>query len=280
MTASLLLGREIGGRLKTTLLEEISKLTLQRTSPISLLTIQIGGATDAALYGKAIGRMCLSVGLHHIASQPQTCETNQNAISFIHDQITLHQPTGVLLLSPIPAHLSYGQIVAAIPITLDAEGTRYDAAGFQKNRAYPPTALAVLETIRATGLSLTGLNAVVVGRSRIVGKPVADLLLIENATVTICHSHTQNLQSFVENSDIVVAAAGKPGIIRGSWIKKGAVVSDAGENVLNGHPVGDVEFEIAKENAGYITPVPQGVGPLTTLMLAKNVLALAKNRST
>lgn len=144
------------------------------------------------------------------------------------------------------------------------------------NAVYPPTAMAVLEMILASGVKVEGAEAVVVGRSGIVGRPAAELLLQRHATVTICHTRTQDLAYHIGRADIVVAAAGKANLIRGEWIKPGAVVADAGENVIDGKLAGDVEFEAAKERAGFITPVPAGVGPVTSLMLVRNLLSLSR----
>lgn len=279
MTAQLLTGKEIGQKLKNSLAEKISEFNSGNSDhPISLLTVQFGNASDASLYSKAIGRMCASLGIIHSPFEVDQCANDAEAAELIKTENARVRPTGILLLSPIPGHLNYQKIIATIPAHLDAEGTRYEASAGSNHRAYPPTALAVFETILAAEKPIEGLNAVVVGRSRIVGKPVADLLLSANTTVTICHSKTVNLEQHIRNADIVVAAVGSPALIKGHWIKSGAIVSDAGENVINGTPVGDVDFETAKKVAGYITPVPQGVGPLTTLMLAKNLLALANNQ--
>ncbi|MCA9396571.1 MAG: bifunctional 5,10-methylenetetrahydrofolate dehydrogenase/5,10-methenyltetrahydrofolate cyclohydrolase [Candidatus Omnitrophica bacterium] len=280
MTAQLLTGKEIGLKLRGLLAEKISEFNSKHSErPISLLTVQFGSASDASLYSKAIGRMCSSLGIVHSVFETDRCANDAEAIELIRAEKARILPTGILLLSPIPDHLNYRKIIASIPANFDAEGTRYEAAAENNHRAYPPTALAVFETILAAERPIEGLNAVVVGRSKIVGKPVADLLLSANATVTICHSKTKNLEQHIRNADIVVAAVGSPALIKGDWIKPGAIVSDAGENVVNDTPVGDVDFEAAQKVAGYITPVPQGVGPLTTLMLAKNLLALANNQS-
>jgi methylenetetrahydrofolate dehydrogenase (NADP+)/methenyltetrahydrofolate cyclohydrolase len=134
----------------------------------------------------------------------------------------------------------------------------------------------VIKLFEETGVDAAGKEAVVIGHSDVVGKPIAILLLDKMATVTICHIKTRSLEEHVRRADIVVSAAGKAGLVKGRWIKPGAVVIDVGENMLDGKLAGDVEFEEAKNHAGFITPVPGGVGPLTNVMLVKNLLTLSQ----
>lgn len=277
MSATLLDGRELAKRLREKYKHDVATVENRTGHPIILETIRVGDAEDARLYEDAIGRLMEKVGIQHqrttLAGSASIAEV-RNAIKAASANTAI---TGILLLSPVPALLPYQDLLSELPVHKDAEGTRYETG--RGVGVFPPTALACFELVRAAGQSIEGRQAVVVGRSRIVGRPAAELLLEANATVTICHSKTTDLAKHVAMADIVVAAVGRAGLIRGAWIKPGAVVVDAGENVVNGTPCGDVEFESAKNSAGFITPVPGGVGPVTSLMLVRNLISLASNAS-
>lgn len=278
MSAALLDGRELAKSLREKYKADVAQAAAKTGRAMLLETIRIGDAEDAKLYEDAIGRLMEKVGVQHkrtaLAGNAQADEARAAVNAAAANPVV----TGVLILSPIPSQLSYDELVAILPPHKDAEGTRYGAGGVAG--AFPPTALACFALVRAAGKPIAGRRAVVIGRSKIVGRPAAELLLQADATVTICHSKTEDLAEHVAAADIVVAAAGRPALIRGSWIKPGAVVVDAGENVVNGAPCGDVEFEAAKARAGFITPVPGGVGPVTSLMLVQNLITLALGSST
>ncbi|MFT5207735.1 MAG: methylenetetrahydrofolate dehydrogenase (NADP+)/methenyltetrahydrofolate cyclohydrolase [Candidatus Omnitrophota bacterium] len=274
---NLLLGKAMAKDIRASLAEEAQSMTKRLGQPLKLATIRIGDFDDARLYANSIDKLLGRFEITHQAIELDANSSSESVIAKIDELIADNSLGGILLLSPLPEHLNYNAIIEHIPAVLDSEGTRY--AGVNQAEAYPPTALALFEAIKAAKRPIEGLQAVVVGRSRIVGKPVADLLLKANATVTICHSKTTDLAQYIRMADIVVAAVGKAKIIKGDWIKPGAIVVDAGENVIDGELFGDVEFEIAKTKAGFITPVPGGIGPLTSLMLIKNLLALYKQKS-
>ena len=182
---------------------------------------------------------------------------------------------GMIVQLPLPKHIDEHLIVDSILPHKDADGfTPINLGNLvnDDNRLLPATARACLELIKSTGQKITGKNAVVVGRSSIVGKPTALLLLQENATVTLCHSKTKNLAEHTKNADILVVACGKARMIRKNMVKPGAVVIDVGINRTPSGLVGDVDFDNVKEVAGYITPVPGGVGPMTIAMLLDNTL--------
>jgi methylenetetrahydrofolate dehydrogenase (NADP+)/methenyltetrahydrofolate cyclohydrolase len=187
---------------------------------------------------------------------------------------------GILVQLPLPEPLSAELVVKYLRPEKDAEGVHPSNAGaLAQGRAggtVPSTPLAGLEILKAAGVPLAGQTAVVVGRSAIVGRPMALLLLQEHATVTICHSRTPNLAAVARQADILVAATGRPGLIDGSMIKPGATVVDFGINVVDGSIVGDVEATSAGQVAGALTPVPGGTGPVTTAVLARNLLDLAE----
>ena len=186
------------------------------------------------------------------------------------------QVHGILLQLPLPEHLDAEPLLLRILPEKDADGFHPVNAGLLavgQPRFVPCTPLGCVDLLKWAGVEIQGAEAVVVGRSNIVGKPAAQLLLAEGATVTICHSKTKDLASHVGRADIVVAAVGVPEMIKGEWIKEGAAVIDVGINRLDdGRRVGDVEFESAKQRAGGITPVPGGVGPMTVAKLLENTL--------
>ena len=182
---------------------------------------------------------------------------------------------GILVQLPLPEQIDENLITNSIVPHKDVDGFTSLSLGrlFSGHEIIAPaTARAVIHLIESTGIKIEGKNAVVVGRSNIVGKPVAMMLLEKNATVTVCHSKTRNLAEHTKKADILVAAAGKPKLITKEMVKEGAVVIDVGINRVNGKIVGDVDFENVKEVAGFITPVPGGVGPMTIAMLMENTL--------
>ena len=189
---------------------------------------------------------------------------------------------GIFVHQPMPPQIDPQRVSALIDPRKDIEGIHPQNSArrfFAKARIGSCTALAVMELIEATGIDLAGKEAVVVGHSEIVGRPVSMLLLDKLATTTICHVGTDRagrLQSHVERADVLVVAVGRPQMIRGAWIKPGAVVIDVGINVVDGKVVGDVEFDAARQRAGFITPVPGGVGPVTLMMVMKNAVEAFK----
>jgi methylenetetrahydrofolate dehydrogenase (NADP+)/methenyltetrahydrofolate cyclohydrolase len=189
---------------------------------------------------------------------------------------------GILLQLPLPAHLDSDEMLAAIDPAKDVDGFHPLSQGHLlsgKSTFVPCTPRGMMRMLDETGVDLAGQRAVVVGRSTIVGKPMALLLLARNATVTICHSRTKDLPAEVKAADIVVAAIGRPELIKGEWIKQGAIVLDVGINrMADGKLKGDVEFEAARQRASWITPVPGGVGPLTVACLLENTLQAAYQR--
>ena len=189
---------------------------------------------------------------------------------------------GIFVHQPMPPQIDPQRISALIDPRKDVEGIHPQNSArrfFAKARIGSCTALAVMELIESTGVSLQGKEAVVLGHSEIVGRPVSMLLLDKLATTTVCHVGTDQagrLEEHVRRADVLVVAIGRPHFIRGSWIKPGAIVIDVGINVVDRHVVGDVEFETAKERAAFITPVPGGVGPVTVIMVMKNTLEAFK----
>ncbi|MBI3316159.1 MAG: bifunctional 5,10-methylenetetrahydrofolate dehydrogenase/5,10-methenyltetrahydrofolate cyclohydrolase [Candidatus Omnitrophica bacterium] len=274
-TSQILNGKEIAAKHFDLVSRELQALE-KKGVRLSLASVQVGEPKDAQLYSKAIEHLLKKLGVRYTAkvfpaqiSQNELCKQilKLNADPEI---------SALLLFSPLPAHLELIPVLNTIDLLKDVEGRRVlHGAG---ERVLSPTAVAVMALIEDTGCDLKGKEAVVVGRSDVVGKPCAILLLDKRVTVTVCHSSTKDLKAHIERADVVVATVGKPHLIKGEWIKPGAIVIDVGENVVNGKLVGDVEFETAKERAGFISPVPGGVGPVTNLMLVRNLITLHKLR--
>lgn len=206
--------------------------------------------------------------------------TEQELLALIDKLNNQASINGILVQLPLPKHINEKSVIDAINVHKDVDGFHPESVGnlvIGDDSLLPCTPAGVIELIKRSNVDIAGKHAVVVGRSNIVGKPVAMLLLRENATVTICHSRTANLQEVVKQADIVVVAIGRANAIDASYIKPGAVVIDVGINRLeNGKLAGDVDYESCLDTAGYITPVPGGVGPMTITMLMKNTITAAK----
>lgn len=276
LASNVLNGKEIAKKYLEMLSREASSI-LEKGDQVTLATIQVGDSKDIMVYSRSIENLFKKVGLSYVpivlpekASEKEICDNiqklNQNPAI-----------TGIMVFAPLPKSVDLGLILNSIDIQKDAEGRRMlNGIG---DRVVPPTAMASLVLIEETGCDFEGKQAVIIGRSDVVGKPLALLLIEKRATVTVCNSKTKDLRSIVQNADILIATAGQAQLVKGDWIKKDAIVIDVGENVVDGKLVGDVEFEVAKEKAAFISPVPGGVGPVTNVMLLKNVLTLHKLKS-
>lgn len=278
--AVVLNGREIAQKYLERLKADIDDMRRRRDLP-TLATVEVGEESDNQHYSKAIQTIADKLGIVRLALTYPADITQNDLVEEIADLNQDHKISGILLFSPLPPALQLGAVLDAIDAHKDVEGRiRKSMPGttFEKMVA-PPTALAAVTLVLETGVELTGREAVVIGRSDVVGKPAAMMLLMHDATVTICHSRTKNLEAHVKQADIVIAAAGKPEMVKGDWIKPGAVVIDVGDNTVNGRLIGDVEFGAACLRAGHISPVPGGVGPLTNVMLMRNLINLHRERA-
>jgi len=226
-------------------------------------------------------RACEEVGIrsihHELPAQTEQAELLELIGRLAEDD----EVDGILVQMPLPGQIDQDAVVAAIPPGKDVDGLTATNAGLLaqgRPGLVPCTPQGVLELLRVAGVEVAGKRAVVVGRSILVGRPLASLLLNADATVTVCHSRTADLGAVCREADILVAAVGRPRMIPGEWIKPGAAVIDVGINRTEDGLVGDVDFEAAREVAGAITPVPGGVGPMTIAMLLRNTLEAARRR--
>ena len=280
--ARILDGKAIAAQVRVEVAAGVSRLKNQGITP-GLAVVLVGDDPASQVYVRSKTRACEEVGVVHFdhrlpATIPQA--ELESLIDRLNDDPRVH---GVLLQLPLPTGLDAGAVLRRLDPRKDVDGLLAENVGRLWNgepRFVPCTPLGVMRLLHEAGTPIAGAHAVVIGRSQLVGKPVAALLLNEHATVTMCHSRTQGLDAIVAAADIVVAALGKPQRIVGAWIKKGATVIDVGINRLpDGRLVGDVDFDSAVLRAATITPVPGGVGPLTIAMLLANTLRAAENTS-
>ena len=245
-----------------------------------LLRYLVGNDGGSAYYVKNQNKLCNELG---IIAKNYSLEVTISEKELIDLIIVLNQDNtvhGIMLQVPLPEHLNEEVITSTISYRKDIDGlTDINLGKFYKgeNSFVPCTAKSIIELIKSTGCNISGKNAVVLGRSNIVGKPVAQLLLKENATVTICHSKTNNLKELCKTADILVSAIGKPSFVTKDFIKEGAIVIDVGTTMVNGKVKGDVSFEEVIEVAAFVSPVPGGVGSMTTTMLIQNTCKAYNN---
>ena len=284
MAAQIIDGKRIAGEIKEKLIKEIEELKKQGITP-SLSAIQVGDDPGTGVYVRAQQRSCEKIGLDYKLHQFKKDISQKELRDFI---ARLNEDTGVsgiILQMPLPSQLDGRILQGMIDPKKDAEGVSPANMGmvvYGKPLLAPCTAMAVMELINSVGVKLYGKEAVVVGHSDIVGKPTALLLLDKFVTTSVCHIATGErgtLPQYVSQAEILIVAVGKANLVKGKWVKEGAIVIDVGINRVEGKIVGDVEFEVAKERASHITPVPGGVGAVTTAMLLKNCVQAAKLQS-
>lgn len=273
--ASLLDGSRIAAKHLELAKQKIAGLS-NAGKKLTLGTIQIGQSKDATIYSNYLKRILGGIGIQY---QPALLSENAIEKDVLEQIRKFNQDaavTGIMIFAPLPKHLDSTVIFDHISAAKDVEGRTFLKSHFG---VFSPTAHSVMALIDETGVDLKGKEAVVVGHSDLVGKPTAVLLMDRFATVTVCHKETKDLASHLAKADIVVVAVGKAHVIKGEWIKPGAVVIDVGENTLDGKIVGDVEFETARQRAAFISPVPGGVGPLTNVMLICNLIRMAETKN-
>lgn len=278
MAARIIDGKAISEQLRSQLREEVASLTERGAKPC-LAVIIVGEDPASKVYVRNKERACKQLGMDSILLRLPEGTTQEELLREVRRLNADSAVNGVLVQLPLPAHLDEQAVLREISPEKDVDGFHAVNAGrlMQGERCTVAcTPAGCLDLIRSTGVSIEGAEAVVVGRSNIVGKPMAMLLLQNNATVTICHSRTRNLAEVTRRADILVAAVGRPRMITGDMIKPGAVVIDVGINRVDGKLVGDVDFESAQEVAGWITPVPGGVGPMTITGLMRNTIAATR----
>jgi len=278
--ATIIDGKAVAKEVQKQIKAEVEGLERRWNMAPGLAVVLVGDDPASHIYVRNKEKACKDVGIKSFEHFLPATVLERELLALVHQLNKDKHVHGILVQLPLPPHIHSERILDAVSPYKDVDGFHpvnqgklvVGADGFR-----PCTPLGVMKLLEAAECDPKGKNAVVVGRSNIVGKPVALMLLEKHATVTICHSRTASLRDEVSRGDIVVVAIGKAGIVRGEWIKPGAVVIDVGINRLpTGKLSGDVEFEIAKERAAAITPVPGGVGPMTISMLLFNTLKAAK----
>ena len=279
--AKILDGKAVSQRVKNALKEETEKFVEKYGIKPGLAVVIVGDDPASRVYVNSKKKACAEIGYYSEEHALPESTTEDELLSLVEKLNGDEKIHGILVQLPLPKHIDEEKIINAINPKKDVDAFHPVNVGkimIGNCDFLPCTPAGVMELIDDAGIDLTGKNCVVVGRSNIVGKPQAMLLLHKNATVTICHSKTKNIKEITKNADVLVAAVGRAQMFDGDYIKDGAVVIDVGMNRLeNKKLVGDVDFESAEKKASYITPVPGGVGPMTIAMLMKNTLTAAKN---
>ncbi|HEV7158104.1 MAG TPA: bifunctional methylenetetrahydrofolate dehydrogenase/methenyltetrahydrofolate cyclohydrolase FolD [Caulobacteraceae bacterium] len=293
MTAQIIDGRAIAENLRQSVTEETARLWREHGVKPGLAVVLVGDDPASQIYVRSKGEQSLAAGMHsltHRLAADTTQAELEALVAALNANPAIH---GILVQLPLPGHLDQARVIAAIDPDKDVDGLTVANAGRLASGLpglAPCTPLGCLILLRETLADLTGRSAVVVGRSVLVGRPVAQLLLAANCTVTIAHSKSRDLAGICRRADILIAAVGKPAMVRGSWIKPGAAVIDVGVNRVpfrdpvkaaagKTKVVGDVAFKEAAEVAGWITPVPNGVGPMTVACLLRNTLTAASRQA-
>jgi len=278
--AKLLESKPIAEKIKEEIRQQVSLL---KTKPI-LASIMVGENPGAEAYVKSQKKTAEGLGIEYQFHKLDANTGESALIEFIKKLNSQKPVNGIIIQMPLPGQIDYKKISQFISPKKDVEGMHPANIGkvvFAKANILPCTPAAVMELLKETGVELYGKEVVVVGHSEIVGKPLALLLLEKFATVTVCHIGTSKagkLEEHVKKAEVLIVAVGKAGLIKGEWVKQGAIVIDVGINRVADKIVGDVEFEAAQKRASWITPVPGGVGPLTVTMLMRNLVEAAKSQ--
>jgi methylenetetrahydrofolate dehydrogenase (NADP+)/methenyltetrahydrofolate cyclohydrolase len=284
MSATILDGKALSQKLIAELKFEVDRLLKETGKTPRFVNIVVGQDASAASYGKSQKRAAEAIGIdYQFAYLPQNTTQKEllDQVKFLNENPEVH---GVMIHKPLPAGLDFQKAVNMITADKDLEGMGVANLGklmLGKTRIIPCTPASAMALLASSGVDLSGKDAVIVGRSEIVGKPMMLLLLEKNATVTVCHSGTSRvgrLEDHIKRAEVLVVAMGKPGFIKGEWIREGAIVIDVGINEVDGKITGDVEFNAACGRAGFLTPVPGGVGPVTAVMLMKNGIETFKHQ--
>jgi methylenetetrahydrofolate dehydrogenase (NADP+)/methenyltetrahydrofolate cyclohydrolase len=275
-------GKAIAADIREEIAADVVALKERGVTP-GLAVVLVGDDPASRVYVSMKEKACEKAGIFSDEHKLPAETTEAQLLALIEELNNDPRIDGILVQLPLPDHIDESKILETISPTKDADGFHPYNVGrlVTGNPLYQPcTPYGVMKMLEHIGVDLTGKEVVVVGRSNIVGKPVALMCLAQHATVTLCHSRTRDLPGKVAQADVVIAAVGRPEMIKGSWIKEGAVVIDVGVNRVGEKKlVGDVEFEAAKERASAITPVPGGVGPMTITMLLYNTVEGAKRRA-
>lgn len=275
MSAQILDGKQVSLKVRDRIAEETAELKAKFGKAPGLSVVLVGEDPASRVYVRNKNKTCREIGFESFEHYLPADTPEDDVYSLVNQLNNDKAVNGILVQLPLPPHINSERILEAVDPAKDVDGFHPANVGrLVGNRPglVPCTPAGIIHILDEYKIGIEGKHAVVLGRSNIVGKPVAFLLLHRNATVTICHSRTQNLPRVAASADLLVAAIGKPGFVNGDMVKKGAVVVDVGINRVDGKLTGDVVFDEAAKNASFITPVPGGVGPMTIAMLMSNTL--------
>ncbi len=272
-------GKALAAKIRTEIAKDVDALKARDVTP-GLAVVLVGSDPASSVYVSSKKKACAKAGIESFSYELPASASEKELVELIEKLNSNRRIHGILVQLPLPDHIDESRIINAISPEKDVDGFHPISVGrlvLGEPGFRSCTPAGIMELIDSTGIEIKGKRAVIVGRSNIVGKPVAFMLLERHATVTICHSRTADLKGEVKNADILIAAIGRANFVGGDWIKPGAIVIDVGINRLDdGRIVGDVDFDSAKDVAGAITPVPGGVGPMTITMLLKNTVISAQ----
>lgn len=281
MAAKLIDGKKISTEIKDELKEKVAQLQKEGVE-ITLAVIQVGNDPASSVYVGNKKKACAYVGIHSLAYELPEETTEQELLDLVQELNAKPEVNGILVQLPLPKHINEDLVIRTIDPDKDVDGFHPQSVG-RLSIGQPGfvscTPAGIIQLLKRSGIAIDGKECVIIGRSNIVGKPMGMLLLRENGTVTICHSHTPDLKAVAKRADILVVAIGKAKFVNREYVKEGATVIDVGmDRDENGKLCGDVDFDDVKEIAGAITPVPGGVGPMTIAMLMNNCVETIDRR--
>lgn len=280
MTAQIISGNAISAQIKSEIAAQIQVHLEQGRRAPGLAVVLVGADPASQIYVGNKRKSCEQIGIQSSSFDLPETTSEEELLALIEKLNQDDTVDGILVQLPLPAHIDSSKVIEAIVPHKDVDGFHPYNVGRLCQRIptlRSCTPYGIVTLLEKTGLNVRGKNAVIVGASNIVGRPMAMELLLLGCTVTVTHRFTDNLEKHIREADLVVVAVGKPHLVKGEWIKEGAIVIDVGINRVDGKVVGDVEFDIASQKAAYITPVPGGVGPMTVAMLMKNTLTAYEN---
>ena len=276
-------GKKVSSQIIEHIASEVKSLKLKTEKSPGLAVILVGDDPASAVYVRNKNKTCTNIGFQSFENILQSDTSELKLLNLIDELNNNEHINGILVQLPLPKHISSHKILEAIKPEKDVDGFHLQNVGrlVTGNPSFIPcTPAGIIQLLDYYSVDLEGKNAVVLGRSNIVGKPVAFLLLEKNATVTICHSRTKDLSKITRQADVLIAAIGKPNFVTADMVKDGSVIIDVGINRVEGKLVGDVDYQVVSQKVSLITPVPGGVGPMTIAMLMANTLQSFKNSLT
>ena len=277
--ATIIDGKAVAARLRAQVAQDVAAFVADHGQAPGLATVLVGDDPASAVYVAGKQRACAEVGMAAFDHRPPADISDGDLAALIGELNDDPRVSGIIVQLPLPDHLDGTRLTGLVDAAKDVDGLTPISAGLLalgREGLRPCTPSGVIELLRSAGAQIEGAEAVVIGRSNLFGKPMAQLLLAENATVTICHSRTRDLPATCARADILIAATGRPRMVEADWVKPGAIVIDVGITRLESGLVGDVDFEAVRERASAITPVPGGVGPMTIACLLRNTLLAAQ----